>query len=88
MLQNYAKVIYFHYFCDMKKRILNIATFARLYFEKLGKKYDETDRKQRESADKNFRRIIKNGQLDPSSFAVVKEEMLKKLGEEIDDLKK
>ena len=72
----------------MKKRILNIATFARLYFEKLGKKYDETDRKQRESADKNFRRVVKNGQLDPSAFSEVKEEMLKKLSEEIDDLKK
>jgi hypothetical protein len=48
----------------MEKRILNIATFARMYFEKLGKIYDETNSKQRQAADKNFRRILKKGELD------------------------
>jgi len=71
----------------MNKRILNIATFARMYFEKLGKLYDETDRKQREAADKNFRRIIKKGEIDLVVFEQVEAEYLSQLIEEIKGFK-
>ena len=71
----------------MNKRILNIATFARMYFEKLGKTYDETDRKQREAADKNFRRIMKEGKLDLAIFEQVQQEYVFQLLQEIESIK-
>lgn len=72
----------------MNKRILNIATFARRYFEQLGKLYDENDRKQRESADKNFRRIINKNQLKLDVFEKVRVAYLEQVDSEISELTK
>ena len=71
----------------MEKRILNIATFARMYFEKLGKIYDETNSKQRQAADKNFRRILKKGELDLVVFEQVEKEYLEQLIKEMQSIK-
>ena len=70
----------------MEKRLLNIAAFARIYFAKIGKEYDEHSRKERESADKNFRRMLKQGKLDPSVLSDAMTDYLAKIQKEINSL--
>jgi hypothetical protein len=71
----------------MKKRMLTIALFARLYFEEIRIVYDEADPLQREAADKRFRYLVKTGSLNNEVVNATKKRLFDGLEKEIDELK-
>jgi hypothetical protein len=70
----------------MEKKILNTVIFALLYFEQLGKKYNESDRKETEAARVNFAHLLNKGKLDKTALSKAKAKYLSLLSKEFDQM--